>query len=450
MTGMGLIVVFAASLIALFLLILALKWEAYIALLVVAVGTGLAVGMSLPDIPTVIASGFGNTLAGVGILIGLGIILGQLMEHAGAINRIAESLIRLCGPKRSNTAVAATGLLVGIPLFFDAAFVILNGIVKRLSSRTNTPYLSLVLALAVGLITAYCVVIPTPAPLVVAENTGVDVGYFFVYGLLVAIPAIAVSSLGYGRWIGRGAQPARAHDEASDEAPDSAVSGHQRQISTQLSYFVILLPIALILLNTLFTFAFPGAALAPFFAFIGDKNMALLISVIFAVFVLRPYMKTTPQQAYYEAFQASGLILLITGAGGGFGNVIKQSGIGDYLVTVMQQWEMPALLLGFLFAQTLRVSLGSSTVALVTTSSILGPLAASLGASPILMGLAICVGGIGLSMPNDSGFWVVSRFAGLSVRETLRTWTIGGFIAGLTGLGTVYILSLLTGILPGL
>ncbi|WP_280564704.1 gluconate:H+ symporter [Chromohalobacter sp. 48-RD10] len=447
LTGSALIAVFICALITLFVLILFLRWEAYIALLVVAVATGVIAGVPLEKIPDTITSGFGSTLGGVGILIGLGIILGQLMEHAGAINRIAQALLRLFGPRQATSAVAGTGLVVGIPLFFDAAFVILNGIIRRLSSRTGHAYSKLVLSLSVGLITAYCFVIPTPAPLLVVDQLKVDIGAFFIYGLIVATPAIAVAALVYGPIISRNEAPLPPDDAATD-AKDA--STHRRPISTFLSFFVIGLPIGLILLNTMFGFALPNSPLTPFFAFVGDKNMALLISVIFAAIVLRPYMSTKPHQAYVEAFQSAGLILLITGAGGSFGAIVKTTGIGDDLIHLMQNWQMPLLLLGFLFAQTLRVALGSSTVALITTASIIGPSAVSLDISPILLGLAICSGGIGLSMPNDSGFWVVSRFSGMTVRQTLKTWTAGGFVAGLTGLAMVYILSLLAPVLPGL
>ena len=164
----------------------------------------------------------------------------------------------------------------------------------------------------------------------------------------------------------------------------------------------------------------------------GDKNLALLFGVIAAYYLLRKHVAKPFTQIIVEAADSSGLILLITGAGGAFGSIINASGIGQYLVDSMSDLNIPIVVLGFVLSAVLRLSQGSTTVALVTTSSILGPSIAGTGASPVLVGLAICAGGIGLSMPNDSGFWVLSRFSGLSVQDTLKTWTAGGTIAGFT------------------
>jgi GntP family gluconate:H+ symporter len=213
---------------------------------------------------------------------------------------------------------------------------------------------------------------------------------------------------------------------------------------------MLALPILLILANTTTQLIAPGTAFSTIFGFIGEKNIALFISVIVAIIVLSPYISTPKAQLYSEAINSAGIILLITGAGGAFGAVMKASGISEHLIATMQGLSIPTLLLAFLFSQILRASLGSATVALVTTSSIMGPLVMDLGVSPILLGLAICAGGIGLSLPNDSGFWVVNKFGKLTVVQTIKAWTIGGFLAGLTALATVYILSLFAGILPGI
>lgn len=450
--GSLLLIIFIVSLLSLFILILGFKLDAYLALLVVAVATGISVGLPVSEVPRIITVGFGNTLAGVGILIGLGIMLGQLMEVSGAIHKIAHTLLRISGPKKSSLAVATTGLVVGIPLFFDAAFVILNGLLKKVSAEAKVSYVSLVLALSVGLITAYCIIIPTPAPLAVADKMNIDLGYFFIYGIIVGLMGTFIGGYAYGLWLNRHGNLDNIITEKLEqyEEKENKKESNTNEISSLLSFSVLILPIALIVLNTIFSLTAPNTSLANFFAFVGEKNMALLISVIFAAYVLKPYLSMPAQDAYIMAFKSAGLIMLITGAGGGFGNIIKSSGIGDYLVHVMQGWDMPIFILAFIFTQILRIALGSSTVSLITTASILGPLIPELDVSPILLALAICCGGIGLSMPNDSGFWVVSRFSGMTVVQTLKTWSIGGFIAGLSGLLTIYILSLFSSVLPGL
>lgn len=453
LTGTGLIIGFIAALVVLFVLIIKLKWDAFISLLVVAIGIGLMSNISVRDLPGVIADGFGGTLAGVGILIGLGIIFGQFLAASGAIEKIASSMISAFGVKRSPIALSATATTVAIPVFFDAAFIILNKLVQSLSIKTKISLATFVAILAIGLIVSHSLIIPTPGPLIVADNTGSDIGIFFIYGLLVAIPATLVGGVLYGKFIGKRIQNGdRLNDVTEDLDEDQQVS-NKKEIPTWLAYAMLALPIVLILSNTLMNVVFienPEHIVPTFFAFIGDKNTALLISVIAALFVFKPYMKEDSKTVMTQAFESSGMILLITGAGGAFGKVVQETGIGDLLINMMQGVNMPVLLLAFLFAQLLRAALGSATVALITTSTILGPMAAELGASPVLLGLAICAGGIGLSLPNDSGFWVVSKFGRLTMMETLRVWSLGGLIAGITALGFIYFLTLFQNVLPGL
>ncbi|MER2124291.1 MAG: gluconate:H+ symporter [Exiguobacterium indicum] len=445
-TGNLLVVIFILSLALLFFSILKLKIEPFLALVAISILTALAIGMPVKEVASVVTTGFGNTLAGVGILIGLGVIFGQFLGASGAVEKIAQAVLNVFGPKKSSAGLALTGTAVSIPVFFDAAFVILSGLIRSLSSKTGISVVSFVTALGVGLIVSHNMIAPTPGPLVVAENTGSELGFFILYGIIVAIPATLVGGYLYGMFIGKRIKHSGDIEELSIDPADLP----KKEIGTGLSFFMLALPIVLILLNTVSQLLFPGTSIATFLGFIGEKNVALLISVFAAVILLRPYIAIPNARLYSEAISSAGIIILITGAGGAFGAVINNSGIGDHLITTMQNWSIPVLLLAFIFSQILRASLGSATVALVTTSSILGPMVGELGVSPILLGLAICAGGIGLSLPNDSGFWVVNRFGKLTIPQTLLAWTGGGFIAGLTALATVFLLSLFTGILPGL
>ncbi|WP_342536320.1 gluconate:H+ symporter [Sporosarcina sp. FSL K6-3508] len=446
--GNMLIVIFLLSLAALFFMILKMNIEPFVTLIVVAFVTALVLGFPLADIPGLITTGFGNTLTGVGILIGLGVIFGQFLGVSGAIEKIAEAVLRVFGIKRSAAGLSLTGIAVSIPVFFDAAFVILSGLVKSLSSRTGISIVTFVTSLGVGLIVSHSMIAPTPGPLVVAENTGADLGLFILYGIICAIPAAMIGGYFYGSFIGKRIKTMPEELEDDIAVPDK-VEG-RKEISTGLSFFMLGLPIILILLNTVTDLWLEEGTASQILGFIGDKNVALLISVIVGLIVLKPYIHVPYKTLYDEAINSAGMIILVTGAGGAFGAVINQSGIGDYLIETMQGWSIPVLILAFIFSQILRASLGSATVALVTTSSILGPMAGELGVSPILLGLAICAGAIGLSLPNDSGFWVVNKFGRLTIPQTIQAWSIGGFIAGLSALGMVYLLNLLSGILPGL
>ncbi|WP_442636880.1 GntP family permease [Rossellomorea marisflavi] len=445
-TGNMLIVIFILSLAALFFLILKLKLEPFLALIGVALATAVVIGIPVTEAPKIVTTGFGNTLAGVGILIGLGVIFGQFLAASGAVEKIAQAVLRVFGVKKSPAGLALTGTAVSIPVFFDAAFVILSGLIKSLSKKTGISIVSFVTALGVGLIVSHSMIAPTPGPLVVAENTGADLGLFILYGLICAIPATLVGGYLYGIFIGKRVK----HDGEVEVGVIDPVVKPKKEISTGLSFFMLGLPIILILANTVSQLVLPESGISTILSFVGEKNVALFISVIVGVVVLTPYISQPKSELYSEAINSAGIIILITGAGGAFGAVINESGIGQHLIDTMQNWSIPVLLLAFIFSQILRASLGSSTVALVTTSSIMGPLAVDLGVTPILLGLAICAGAVGLSMPNDSGFWVVKNFGKLTIPQTLQAWTIGGFVAGVTALITVYILSLFSGILPGL
>lgn len=453
LTGNALIVGFVVSLILLFILIIKFKWDAFVSLLIVALGLGLVSSIPAKEVPGIMAGGFGSTLTGVGILIGLGIIFGQFLASSGAISKIASGMLRAFGVKKSPYAMAATSITVSIPVFFDAAFIILHKLIQNLSIKTKISLSTFVTILAIGLITAHSLIIPTPGPLVVADQTGSDIGIFFLYGLLVAIPAVLVGGVIYGKFIGKKITNEGRLDASEVVDLEEGKDPNRKEISTGLSFGMLALPIVLILSNTVVGLLFkenPDHIVNTFFSTIGDKNVALLISVIVAMFVLKPYIQEDSKTIFADAFNQSGMVILITGAGGAFGKVVQETGIGDLIINLMQGLSMPALLLAFLFAQILRASLGSATVALVTTSAIMGPMAVELGVSPVLLGLAICAGGIGLSLPNDSGFWVVSKFGRLSMTETLKVWSIGGFFSGVTALIAVYILSMFTGILPGL
>lgn len=393
---------------------------------------------------------FGSTLKGIGIVIGLGIILGQILAEAGATEQIANGLIKKVGSKNSPLAVNITGFLVSIPVFFDAAFVILISLIKQISRKTKISFITFVTALAVGLIVTHATVIPTPGPVTVASNMGVNMGVFTFYSIIVALPAALIGGWLYGLYLGK-KYPFTEDEVKGDFRNEEQITSNGKQPSLFLSLFVLLLPIVLILLGTVLSVLLPkNSAMSVFFSFLGDKNIALLIGVIVAILAMKPYLKDSIENVISRAATSAGMILLITGAGGSFGKIINESGIGNYVVETFSRMNIPMVVLAFVLSQLLRAAQGSTTVALVTTSSILGPLAAKLGVSPVLVGLAICAGGIGLSLPNDSGFWVVNRFSKFDIKKTMEAWTVGGTIAGVIAFIMVLILNIFASKLPGL
>jgi GntP family gluconate:H+ symporter len=455
-TGPMLMVIFLIAIVLVLVSIIKFKVNPFIALIMTAIVTAFMVGMPIEKIGDSVTTGFGNTLKGIGIVIGLGIILGQILADAGATEQIANTMLKVVGIKNAPLAVNFTGFIVSIPVFFDAAFVILMSLIKELSKKTKKHIIIYVTALAIGLIVTHAMVIPTPGPLAVAGNMNVNIAVFTLYAIIVSIPAALLGGWIYGMFIGK---KYRFDEKLTNTTMDQMAATTEKvqqnngknKPSGGLSIFVILLPIIMILFGTVMgLFLEKGSTAALIFSFLGDKNIAMLVGVFVALITMKKYIEKPMNDVIMNAAEASGLILLITGAGGSLGNVINGSGIGQYLVDTLSSWNISVLVLAFILSQILRAAQGSTTVALVTTSSILGPVVASMGASPVLVALAICAGGIGCSLPNDSGFWVVQRFSGLTVTETVKSWTLGGTIAGVTAFIMILILDLMKGFLPGL
>ncbi|MCQ4725454.1 GntP family permease [Anaerotignum faecicola] len=447
-----LLAIFLVGIALLMLLIIKFKVNPFIALLLVSIVIGLGGGIPVAQIPTDIAKGFGSTMTSIGIVIALGILLGQLLYETGGTEEIASLVLEKIGVKNSPLAMNLTGVIVAIPVYFDAAFVILVSIAKQLSKQTGINFARFVTALGVGLIVAHCLVIPTPGPMAVAGTVGASMGPFVFYSLVVAVPASLIGGVLYSKLTVDKFFPNGFEIKEDSEAAAKAEASNGPKPSGQLAIGLILLPILLILLGTVAgaVIGDKSPAVTAFFTFIGDKNIALFIGVLVAVFALKKYLKRPLEDVLTEGAAQAGMVFLITGAGGSFGQIINSTGIGEYLVNVMGNFNIPLILLAFLLSQILRAAQGSATVALVTTASIVAPTIAAVGASPVLVGLATCCGSVGLSLPNDSGFWVINRFSGFSFAETFKTWTIGGLVAGLSGFVVVLILSLFAGVLPGL
>lgn len=440
-TGFPLLIAFVVSVAILLVLIIKFKVNPFIALIFSSIVTAFGVNMPMVDIPKVICSGFGGTLTGIGIVIGLGIIFGNLLYEAGATESIAKGLLKATGKSNAALAVTTAGFLISIPVFMDAAFVIMMPIVKYVAKETKKSIMIFVCALGVGTIVGHALVIPTPGPLAVAANMNAEIGGFLLYSLIAGFCAIAIGGWLYGKRF-------NSYSAYEGEA-ENPLADTKKLPSFGLSMATLLFPIVLILLSNVIMSTFPKESfIYQLFAFAGEKDIALFLGCIAAFLALRSYLLKDFNTMVTEAADSAGLILLITGAGGAFGKVLSTSGIGDYLVTSMSDMNVSPIVLGFILSAVLRASQGSTTVALVTTSSILGPAIVGTGVSPVLVGLAICAGGIGFSLPNDSGFWVLSRFSGISVAETIQCWTMGGTIASFVVFIVVMIIAAINSVVP--
>ena len=329
--GLGLLlIVFAVSLVFVLVSIIKFNLHPFLSLLIGGLIMGILAGLPLTQVADGLAAGFGSTMQGIGILIILGVGLGHLLHISGCTSQIAAAMLKLTGQKRAGVAVNLTGYIVSIPVFFDAAFVILVNLVKSLSRKGKIPFVSLVTALSVGLIVTHAMVIPTPGPIAVAGTMGVNIGWFLLYSIVVSLPASLVGGVLYGKYLGGKAEYADDFANAFDDIEEEEIQESADLPSGALGIFLIFLPIIIILIGTIASMLLePGTSAYIFFSFIGNKNIALLIGLLAAFFSLRRYVKDSFNDVVTEAATQSGIILAITGAGGAFGAIINLTGIGE-------------------------------------------------------------------------------------------------------------------------
>ena len=452
-----LMVIFLISIAVLLFCIIKLKLNAFVALLVTAYGTGIACMMPLADVSDVVTNKFGSTLGGIGIVTGLGVMLGMFMYESGGIDNIANGILKALGDEKSQFAVAVSGFITGIPVFGDVVYIMFAPMLRVLSKRTGYSMTGYACAISVATTCTFALVLPTAPPLAVAENMGINVGIFFFYALISAFVGMFVGGILYGGFLNRQDRKAGKTWDFSDmdaeieaATKETGKESGKPKMSAGLALSILLVPILLILFGSFGPMFLPEGGFLDIIKFLGSKNVAMTIGVLYGAVVARPYLQRSITDIMSDGADKVGLILLITVAGGAYGGILQASGIADFITGFFGNFNIPILVLCFVISQVLRCAQGSTTVALTTTSAIMASAAATSGVSPILCAIAICAGGIGLSLPNDSGFWAISRFFHIDVTDTIRGWTLGGFVAGVSILIFACILSLFQGVLPGL
>lgn len=381
-------------------------------------------------------------------------MLGKFMFESGGIESISNKILKAFGEKRSPIAVSLSGFITGIPVFGDVVYIMFAPMLRVLSKKTGISMVNFACAISVATTCTFALVLPTAPPLAVAGELGIEIGIFFFYALISAFVGMIFGGIVYGAFLNK-QDHKRNHfytfeDLEVEEAALNTADNRQK-MGAGKALSILLVPIILILLGSFVPLAVgEDAAITPIVKFLGDKNFAMMAGVIYATLISRKYLRQSITDIMTEAADQVGLILLITGAGGAFGKILQATGIADYVAGSLSQFSIPILVLCFQIAQIIRCAQGSTTVALMTTAAIMSSTIATSGVSPILCAIAICAGGIGLSLPNDSGFWAISRFFKISVTDTIRGWNIGGFVAGIAILIFVSILSLFQGFLPGL
>ncbi|MFD2045309.1 GntP family permease [Ornithinibacillus salinisoli] len=430
----------------LILLVLKTKVHAFIALLIAASVTGIVGGMKPTDVVTEITNGFGSTLGSIGIIIGLGVMMGRILEVSGAAEKLAYTLVKKLGKKKEEWAMAVAGYIVAIPIFVDSAFVILQPLVKALSRKTGKSVIALGVALAVGLAVTHHAVPPTPGPLGVAGIFGADVGLMILVGLLFSIPIIIVGVM-YAKWIGKKIHQVPAEDgegfvRLDEEAVYKEFLETVDEREKELPSFVraimpILIPIILIFVNTTFGALHDLGAVTlnetflSYVQFIGNPVIAVGLGLLVAIYTLTNNLrKSETLDRMEEGIKTAGIILLVTGAGGALGNVLRASGTGDLIAEQVAQWSIPAILVPFFIATFVRLVQGSGTVAMITAASISAPIVANLDVNLVLAAQAAALGAMIFSYFNDSLFWVVNRMLGIkNVKEQILVWSVPTTIA---------------------
>jgi Gnt-I system low-affinity gluconate transporter len=439
-----LITVALAGIFLLFYLVIQAKLHAFVALLLVSLLVGIAAGMPFESIIRSIQQGMGGTLGFVAVVVGLGAIFGQMLEVSGGAERLAQSLIKKFGEDKTPVALGLTGFLVAIPVFFDVGFIIFVPLIYGLAKKTGRSLLYYGIPLLAGLAVTHSFIPPTPGPTAVAELIGAELGWVIFFGIITGIPAMLIAGPLFGKYIAN-----KIHIEVPEYMNVEEKEHEQPLPSFGIIAGIILVPLVLILLNTVSTVLLPkGNTFYLLFTFLGHPFVALLIAVLLSFYLLgvkRGHSKQEIQFIANKALEPAGIIILVTGAGGVFKQILIDSGVGTVLAGMMTASTLPPILLAFIIACTVRIAQGSATVAMVTTASLIAPLINSLQLSPPALGLiviSIASGATILSHVNDSGFWLVNRYFGMDVKDTLRSWTVMETLIALVGFKIVLVISL--------
>jgi GntP family gluconate:H+ symporter len=424
------------------LLITWLRMPAFIALAAGSLFVGLGARMPLADIPRAFQSGLGDTLGFIAMVIGLGTVIGKLLAESGGAVVVSQALVRALGERRLDWALLLSGFIIGLPVFFQVGLVLLAPVMFTLTRQTGTPLLRLGIPLVAGLSAAHGLVPPHPGPLAAIERLAADPGRTLFYSLIVALPVAMIAGPLVARFIGR-----RLHVEPgamADQLSGSAAAA--RMPSLGVTLLTILLPVLLILLASLAGAVLPDGSLRRSIVFAGSPLVAMLLATLLALYTFGQacgFDRVRLLRFAEESLPPIAGVLLVVGAGGGFGRVLDVAGVDTAIAQAMGGLQLSPLVLGWVIASMLRLSVGSATVACVTAASIMAPIATAMtGVNKELLVVAIGAGSLIASHVNDGGFWLVKEYLNMSVPQTVATWTVLETLISILGLAGVLVLAL--------
>lgn len=410
--------------------ILQMKLNPAIALVLGSIFMGLAAGLGAPDTISLIGSGFGNLMTGIGLSVGFGVILGQLLSDSGGAKAIAVTMIQATSEKYALYALGITAFLLSIPVFYDVTFVILIPLAIAVSRQIQKPLPYTVGAMIIGAGAAHTLAPPTPNPLAAAEILHFDLGIMVLVGILLGLVAAVLAMKIFFVLLDKGFWNQEKDETGVKVYEEHHHTENEKAPSFGMALVPVLLPVVLILVGTVM-----GAMMEEvpaFVNFLSNKTTALLLGALSAYLVSAKALdKDAREQSATEALKSCGIVLLITGAGGSFGAIISATGLADMLAETIQSISaspLIALLLAFVLAALFRVALGSGTVASITTMTIMASVPAAVGMHPVWMAIACLSGSLSCGHVNDSGFWVSTNLSGFTVTGGLKSYTLGNAI----------------------
>jgi GntP family gluconate:H+ symporter len=444
------LVIVAIGIVALLILIMGLKLNTFVSLIIVSFGVALALGMKLDDIVTTIEAGLGGTLGHLALIFGLGAMLGKLIADSGGAQRIAMTLVDKFGEKNIQWAVVVSSFIIGIALFFEVGLVLLIPIVFAISRQLKVSILYLGIPMATALSVTHGFLPPHPGPTVIAGEYGANLGEVLLYGFIISIPTAIIAGPIFTKF-------AKKLVPASFTKTGNIASlGEQKTFKLEdtpgfgISVFTAMLPVILMSIATIITLlqktlGFADNNLLAIIRFIGGASTAMVISLLVAIYTMglaRKIPIKDVMDSCSTAITHIGMMLLIIGGGGAFKQVLINGGVGDYVAELFKGTSLSPILLAWIIAAILRISLGSATVAALTTAGLVIPMLGQSDVNLALVVLATGAGSLVASHVNDAGFWMFKEYFGLSMKETFATWTLLETIISVCGLGFILLLSL--------
>ncbi|MDO4324658.1 MAG: gluconate:H+ symporter [bacterium] len=430
------------GLVILLVLIIKFKIQAMISILVGAIAIGLIAGMPAENIVNAVNDGIGNTLKGIALLVGLGSMFGAILEVSGGAQTLAVTMVKWFGDKKAAWALGITGLVIAMPVFFDAGLIILIPLAFSLAKRTNRSSLFYAIPLLAGLAVGHAFIPPTPGPILVATMLGVDLGWVILVGIFCGIFSMIVAGPIWGSICGKKFYiPVPEHVANQENFDESKLPNFWAIVG------IILIPLVLIILDSVSGVVPALHAVQPLFAFLGEPFVALLIATIAAMLILgvkHGYSTEELEKIMTKSLEPTGMILLVTACGGVLRYVLQYSGLGDVIGNAVSSMSLPLVVLAFIVAALVRICVGSATVAMTMAAGIVAAIPGISELPPLYLACvtaAVAGGATVCSHFNDSGFWLVKSLVGMDEKTTLKTWTIMETLVGTTGFVVALIIS---------